>query len=201
MGPTPEHQFLLGDLHILLGSFVREHGLGRVAAAPLDVVLSRHDIVEPDLLFVSKERLEIVGEKYLQGAPDLVVEVLYPSTRRRDLGQKRARYEALGVKEYWRLRRQGSDRSGPPPRRGPLPPAESAFRRERRPAHHAAAAGVGEGFGYRLARVAGNHHIFAHPAVPEPLNLQEVGGEAKAYQVRQLLRNVERYNLRLEDEP
>jgi hypothetical protein len=60
---------------------------------------------------------------------------------------------------------------------------------------------LAEGFGYRLARISGSHHLFGHPAVPEPLNLQEVRGEAKGYQVRQLLRAVERYNLRLEDEP
>ena len=57
-----------------------------------------------------------------------------------------------------------------------------------------------EGFGFRLARVSGSHHIFIHPAIPEMVNLQEVKGEAKPYQIRQFLRLVERYNLRLEDE-
>ena len=57
-----------------------------------------------------------------------------------------------------------------------------------------------EGLGFRLARVSGSHHIFSHPEVPELINLQEVGGQAKPYQVRQLLRLVERYNLKLEDE-
>lgn len=56
-----------------------------------------------------------------------------------------------------------------------------------------------EAFGFRLARVSGSHHIFVHPAVPELVNLQEVGGEAKPYQVRQFLRLVERYRLTLED--
>jgi hypothetical protein len=55
-----------------------------------------------------------------------------------------------------------------------------------------------EGFGFRLARVSGSHHVFVHPSVNELLNLQEVGGEAKPYQVRQFLRLVERHNLRLE---
>jgi hypothetical protein len=59
---------------------------------------------------------------------------------------------------------------------------------------------LAESFGWRLARVAGSHHVFVHPEVDEPLNLQDVGGEAKPYQVRQLLRLVERYNLRLEDD-
>lgn len=57
-----------------------------------------------------------------------------------------------------------------------------------------------EGFGFRLARVSGSHHIFVHPTILELVNLQEVKGEAKPYQIRQLLRLIERYNLRLEDE-
>ena len=54
-----------------------------------------------------------------------------------------------------------------------------------------------EGFGFRLSRVKGSHHIFTHPAIPGLINLQEVGGQAKPYQIRQLLRLVERYNLQL----
>jgi len=57
-----------------------------------------------------------------------------------------------------------------------------------------------KGFGFRLERVSGSHHIFIHPAIPELVNLQEVRGEAKPYQIRQFLRLVERYNLKLEDE-
>jgi predicted RNA binding protein YcfA (HicA-like mRNA interferase family) len=56
-----------------------------------------------------------------------------------------------------------------------------------------------EGFGFRLVRVSGSHHIFVHPEIPELINLQDVGGEAKPYQIRQVLRLVERHNLRLED--
>lgn len=56
-----------------------------------------------------------------------------------------------------------------------------------------------EGFGFRLARVSGSHHIFTHPAIPELVNVQEVGGQAKPYQIRQFLRLIERYNLTLED--
>ena len=57
-----------------------------------------------------------------------------------------------------------------------------------------------EGFGFREARVNGSHHIFAHPDIPELVNLQDVRGQAKPYQIRQALRLVERYNLKLEDE-
>ena len=58
-----------------------------------------------------------------------------------------------------------------------------------------------EGFGFRLARVSGSHHIFVHPDVQELVNIQSVAGEAKPYQIRQFLRLVERYNLKLEDAP
>ena len=56
-----------------------------------------------------------------------------------------------------------------------------------------------EGFGFRLSRIRGSHHVFVHDKIPELVNLQEVRGEAKSYQLRQLLRLVERYNLQLED--
>ncbi|NOY29240.1 MAG: type II toxin-antitoxin system HicA family toxin [Planctomycetes bacterium] len=59
--------------------------------------------------------------------------------------------------------------------------------------------GLVEAFGFTLKRVSGSHHIFAHPNVPELVNLQEIGGQAKSYQIRQFLKLVEEYNLRLED--
>jgi len=57
-----------------------------------------------------------------------------------------------------------------------------------------------EGFGFRLTRISGSHHIFEHSNITELVNLQEVGGEGKPYQIRQFLRLIERYDLRLEDE-
>ena len=59
---------------------------------------------------------------------------------------------------------------------------------------------LAEAFGFRLSRVRGSHHIFVHPRVRELVNLQDVGGKAKPYQIRQFLRLVERYNLALRDE-
>ncbi|MBI4338955.1 MAG: type II toxin-antitoxin system HicA family toxin [Chloroflexi bacterium] len=56
-----------------------------------------------------------------------------------------------------------------------------------------------EGFGFTCSRVSASHHIFVHSDIPEMLNLQSVGGEAKPYQIRQVLKVVERYNLQLED--
>ncbi len=64
----------------------------------------------------------------------------------------------------------------------------------------AEASACAEAFGFQLVRVAGSHHIYAHSKVPELVNLQDAGGKAKPYQVRQLLQIIERYNLQLEDE-
>jgi Uma2 family endonuclease len=72
-----------------------------VLAFHADVQLSPHDILEPDLCFVSNERAGIIGDRLLDGAPDLVIEVLSPSTRRYDLVAKRAIYATHGVREYW----------------------------------------------------------------------------------------------------
>lgn len=58
-----------------------------------------------------------------------------------------------------------------------------------------------ESYGFHLARISGRHHIFVHPEIPELVNLQDIGGQAKPYQIRQLLRLVERYNIRMEDQP
>jgi Uma2 family endonuclease len=102
--PNRTHQGLLGNLHFKLMSFINEHReyrLGEVYLAPFDVVLSPHDVVQPDLLFVSTARLGIITEANVQGAPDLAIEILSDSTRRRDETLKRDRYEQHGVQEYW----------------------------------------------------------------------------------------------------
>ena len=80
--------------------FTDENDLGRVYS-DFDVVLSEHDTVRPDLLFVSKDRLHIITADNVQGAPDLVVEIRSPSTARQDWTTKRDLYERHGVKEYW----------------------------------------------------------------------------------------------------
>lgn len=72
-----------------------------VLDAPFDVVLTQHDVVQPDLLFLSEARRGQITETHLQGAPDLVVEILSPSTRERDLLVKKALYARHGVREYW----------------------------------------------------------------------------------------------------
>jgi Uma2 family endonuclease len=80
---------------------LKQHPIGRVYAAPFDVVLSDLDVVEPDLLYISRERWQILTEKHVRGAPDLAVEILSPGTRKTDEGKKRQLYERFGVGEYW----------------------------------------------------------------------------------------------------
>jgi Uma2 family endonuclease len=101
--PATPHQLVFGAAFSALYVFVKERRLGRILGAPYDVVLSEHDVVVPDILFVSSDRGDIINSKNAQGAPDLVVEILSPSSRRRDKGLKLARYEKLGVVEYWIL--------------------------------------------------------------------------------------------------
>jgi Uma2 family endonuclease len=99
--PTSKHQFTVVNLLRVLSTFVRERQLGRVVVSPFDVVFSYEDVVEPDLLYVARERQGVIGEKNAHGAPDLAVEVLSPGSRRRDLVLKRNLYERSGVGEYW----------------------------------------------------------------------------------------------------
>jgi Uma2 family endonuclease len=100
--PNDKHQTILANLHLLIGVWVRAHATGKAWIAPFDVVLSRSDVVEPDLLYMSNQRkAEVLTEANVQGPPELVVEVGSPSTRRRDETIKRALYERAGVSEYW----------------------------------------------------------------------------------------------------
>jgi len=100
--PSFTHQELLGRLYLAIGTFlVNRRHLGRVVLSPFDVVMSTHDVVEPDLLFIAGDQQAIITEANVQGAPALVVEILSPSTRRRDEGIKRRLYERAGVREFW----------------------------------------------------------------------------------------------------
>jgi Uma2 family endonuclease len=99
--PGTYHQRIEMKLLFLLFGHVKEHDLGEVLPAPCDLVLSQTDVVQPDIFFIAKERREIVGEKYVSAAPDLVVEILSESTAKRDRGIKAKLYERAGVKELW----------------------------------------------------------------------------------------------------
>jgi Uma2 family endonuclease len=100
--PNIRHQEILGRLHLLIGTWLVDHQIGRLFVAPLDVLFSNFDVVEPDLLYVSNERASVLaGGKHVAGAPDLVVEIGSPGTRQRDETIKRRLYERFGVVEYW----------------------------------------------------------------------------------------------------
>jgi Uma2 family endonuclease len=100
--PARKHQTISWNLTLLIGNYLRANPIGRAFAAPLDVVFSDFDVVEPDLLFISKARQDdILTAKHVRGAPDLVVEIGSPATRKRDETIKRRLYEKFGVSEYW----------------------------------------------------------------------------------------------------
>jgi Uma2 family endonuclease len=84
-----------------LVGFVRRHRLGTVLPAPFEIVLSDFDVVQPDLVFISRERAGILTEKNARGAPDLAIEILSPRTRQTDEVHKLRLYERSGVREYW----------------------------------------------------------------------------------------------------
>ena len=117
--PATRHQRISGRLFYLLQSYLEAHPIGEVFTAPFDVLLSRIDIVVPDLVFIANTHSSIITSKNLQGAPNLVIEILSPSTRAREDSLKRDLYDRAGVEEYWLVDpdedtivvyRRGSDR-------------------------------------------------------------------------------------------
>jgi Uma2 family endonuclease len=101
--PGTFHQSIAGEFFIRLTAFVREHDAGQVFISPVDVVLNETNVVQPDVVFIQKARRGIIDARAIHGAPDLVVEVLSPGTRRRDRTIKTALYANAGVLECWVL--------------------------------------------------------------------------------------------------
>ena len=99
--PSERHQTIVARLYMAVYRFVSEQSLGRAWFAPLDVVLSDYDVVQPDIMFVSNTRSDVVTEANIQGPPDLVVEILSRSTEDYDRGYKQVLYGRCGVREYW----------------------------------------------------------------------------------------------------
>jgi Uma2 family endonuclease len=105
--PILLHQIVIGRLHVALVEHVRQHG-GAVFAAPLDIVLSEYNVVQPDVVYFgpgSTARLDPL--EYIRFPPDAAFEVLSPSTVRNDRGRKRQLMERFGVREYWVLDPRG----------------------------------------------------------------------------------------------
>ena len=103
MSPAPkfQHQEVLMKIISQLQPFIENNQLGQLVVAPVDVFLGNKNALQPDILFISNERKSLIEEDGLHGAPDLVVEILSPSTARFDLEEKKDVYERFGVKEYW----------------------------------------------------------------------------------------------------
>src|ERR1051325_9545435 len=103
MAPAPDtwHQAWLGELYLIFGSHVRAQKIGKVLLSPVDVVLDRENTVQPDIVFVAAGQLGIIQRRAIFGVPDLLVELVSPSSVRRDRYEKKALYASFGVKEYW----------------------------------------------------------------------------------------------------
>lgn len=99
--PDRKHQEVCLELALKFASFFKKENTGKIYLAPFDVVLSEHTVLQPDLVVVLKDNLHMVEERGVFGAPNLVVEVVSPSTFKRDVEDKRRLYAKRGVKEYW----------------------------------------------------------------------------------------------------
>lgn len=103
MSPSPgeSHQTIVLNIAIFLREHLRRNKLGRVYVAPFDVILDEHNVIEPDVLFVSNANNGIITAQNIQGSPDLLIEVLSPTSVERDTRDKRNLYARCGVKNYW----------------------------------------------------------------------------------------------------
>ena len=99
--PTIRHQDILLNLGIIFKPHVRGNRLGKVYVAPIDVIFAENDIVQPDLVFVAESRRHIIQDHAIVGAPDLVIEILSPSTATHDRNRKADLYACCGIAEYW----------------------------------------------------------------------------------------------------
>ena len=99
--PSTTHQEVSMRLERVLLERLQDMGMGKVYQAPCDVVLSYHDVVQPDIFFITKERLGIIGKANVKGAPDLIVEIPSESTEDWDRVSKRRVYSQYGVREFW----------------------------------------------------------------------------------------------------
>jgi Uma2 family endonuclease len=99
--PTPYHQIIQANLFFELSRVVREGNRGRVVGPPLDARLDEATVLQPDLVYLSEVHTDRIGKQAIEGAPDLVAEILSPETAHRDLTEKKRLYEIHGVREYW----------------------------------------------------------------------------------------------------
>ncbi|MDQ1266883.1 MAG: hypothetical protein QG635_2036 [Bacteroidota bacterium] len=103
MSPAPIifHQHYSIEFSLFLKKYVKDNDLGIVLVSPADVILDNYNTVQPDILFIAKENYNIIKERGIFGAPDVIFEILSPSTAKTDRHTKKEIYERFGVKEYW----------------------------------------------------------------------------------------------------
>jgi Uma2 family endonuclease len=99
--PASQHQRILARIFVQIFANVEKYSLGEAFVAPVDVFFDDENVFEPDILFVSKERAEIIRDDGIHGAPDLVIEILSVTSGYHDTKTKKRVYEKYGVKEYW----------------------------------------------------------------------------------------------------
>jgi len=103
MAPAPDtwHQDWSSEIFLLVATYVKHHKLGKLFTAPVDVVLDPENTIQPDLVFIATGNLRIIQKRAIFGTPDLLVELISPSSVRRDRYDKKDLYARFGVKEYW----------------------------------------------------------------------------------------------------
>ena len=103
MSPSPLdiHQVVLNDINIEISIFVQKNRLGKIRIAPYDVHFSKQNILQPDIIFIANNNLSKIDKNGLKGPPDMVIEILSPSTSHYDMDDKKLIYERYGVKEYF----------------------------------------------------------------------------------------------------
>lgn len=99
--PSSLHQIVSDNILYVIKQYEKRTQTGKAISAPIDVYFDDETVIQPDVLFILSNRLDIIEEKRIRGAPDLIVEVLSKSTAERDRGYKLRRYFAEGVQEYW----------------------------------------------------------------------------------------------------
>jgi len=96
-----QHEALFDFLHTTLSLYIKERKLGQVLGSRTAVRITNHTAREPDLLFVNRDRLDIIHKNDIKGAPDLVIEIVSPWDNQREIVAKQSQYEQIGVKEFW----------------------------------------------------------------------------------------------------
>jgi Uma2 family endonuclease len=103
MSPAPltKHQLLLMELSSNLFEFTKKGKLGKVFPAPYDVFIDRKNVFQPDICFIGNDKKHLINTNGFYGAPDLIIEILSPTTAKYDIEDKKDVYERNGVQEYW----------------------------------------------------------------------------------------------------